>query len=94
VARGVLTPEEFATVTDGRLRRRALQHAFGRGGNELRARQRRFFQVAAELAFRTYHRSRGEPPNPGGLAPEDEYRAELASLRSALTSSQSEARRS
>ena len=84
VARGVLTPAEHHTLTDAARRRHALAAAQRRGGRPLRARQRRFFQVAAELAFRTYHLSRGERPKPGQRAPEDTYRAEIAALRAEL----------
>ncbi|MGH2535419.1 MAG: PrsW family intramembrane metalloprotease [Thermomicrobiales bacterium] len=84
VARGVLTPEEFHTLSDSQLRRHALHAAFQRAGEGGRKRQQRFFQVAAELAFRKYHLSRGERPKPGQRAPEDVYREELATLRAEL----------
>ena len=51
------------------------------GGRALRARQLRFCHVAAELAFRKYHLSRGELPKPGQRAPEDAYREELRDSR-------------
>ncbi|MGH2604471.1 MAG: PrsW family intramembrane metalloprotease, partial [Dehalococcoidia bacterium] len=85
VARGVLTPEEFHTLSDANLRRRALRTAVQRAGELGRKRQQRFFQVAAELAFRKYHLSRGERPKAGQHAPEDVYREELATLRNELT---------
>jgi RsiW-degrading membrane proteinase PrsW (M82 family) len=84
VAYGVLTPEEFAAVTDPRLRRLAIGGVRRRGDRELIRIQRRFNQVAAELAFRKYHLSRGERPRPNQIHPEDAYRAELAYLRAAL----------
>jgi hypothetical protein len=84
VALGVLTPAEYAIVADSRLRRAALRTASQAGGRSLRSRQQRFFQIAAELAFRKHHLSRGERPKPGQRAPEDAYREELATLRSAL----------
>ena len=83
-ARGALTPSEHETLTNPDRRRQALAEAERRGGRALRARQRRFFQVAAELAFRKYHLSRGEQPKPGQRAPEDAYREELAVLRTEL----------
>ena len=83
-ATDALTPSEYHTLTDPALRRRALADAQRRGGRPLRARQRRFYQVAAELAFRKYHLSRGERPKPGQRAPEDAYRAEIAALRTEL----------
>lgn len=84
VVNGVITPEEYATVIDNNRRALALRAAECRGRN-LRALQQRFFQVAAELAFRKYHLSRGERPKPGQRAPEDAYRDELILLRSKLT---------
>lgn len=84
VEHGVLTPAEYRLVTTGHLRKQALREAKARGGRPLRKVQRRFFQVAAELAFRKYHLSRGEPPKPGQQAPEAVYRAELASVRAQL----------
>ena len=44
---------------------------------------------AAELAFRKYRLSRGESPKPGQRAPEDTYREELATLRTALANAPS-----
>ena len=86
VAGGVLTPREYEVLTSAPLRRDALRRAEERGGRELRARQRHFFQIAAELAFRKHHLSRGETPTPGQRAPEDAYRAELATIRAELLS--------
>jgi RsiW-degrading membrane proteinase PrsW (M82 family) len=82
---GVLTAEEYRTLTTEPLRRRALQTARRRGGRPLQQELERFFQAAAELAFRKYHLSRGEHLKPGQQAPEDAYRAELARLRGALS---------
>jgi RsiW-degrading membrane proteinase PrsW (M82 family) len=84
VPAGVLTQSEYDLVTDPRQRHTALHAAAQRGGRELRARQLRFFHVAAELAFRKYHLSRGEYPKPGQRAPEDAYREELVALRAEL----------
>lgn len=84
VAWGVLTPDEYATLTDPERRRQATISARSRGGRPLRAKQRRFFDVASDLAFRKYHLSRGERPKPNQHAPEDAYRAELAHLRAEL----------
>jgi RsiW-degrading membrane proteinase PrsW (M82 family) len=83
---GVLTPEEYRTLTTEPLRRQALHTARIRGGRPLQKTLQHFFQVAAELAFRKYHLSRGEHPKPGQQAPEDAYRAELARLRQELAS--------
>ena len=84
VEAGVLTPAEYQILSDDGLRRRSLRDAAPHGGRALRDRQRRFFHVAAELAFRKYHLSRGEQLKPGQQAPEDAYREELAALRSDL----------
>jgi RsiW-degrading membrane proteinase PrsW (M82 family) len=84
VAGGVLTPREYEVVTTDELRKTALQEAAQTGGRVGRERQERFFQTAAELAFRKYHLSRGELLTPNQEAPEDAYRAELAHLRSQL----------
>jgi protease PrsW len=83
VANGVLTPEEYATLIDNN-RRSAALHDAERHSRNLRDLQQRFFQVAAELAFRKYHLSRGERPKPGQRAPEDAYREELLVLRRKL----------
>jgi RsiW-degrading membrane proteinase PrsW (M82 family) len=82
---GVLTPDEYRTLTTEPLRREALRTAKLRGGRPLQQTLQHFFQTAAELAFRKYHLSRGEYPKPGQQAPEDAYRAELAHLREELT---------
>jgi RsiW-degrading membrane proteinase PrsW (M82 family) len=84
---GVLTHEEYRTLTDGELRRAAKQTAKERGGKPLQKTVQDFFQTSAELAFRKYHLSRGELPKPGQQAPEDVYRAELARLRQELAAS-------
>lgn len=81
---GVLTHEEYRTLTSGPLRREATRAARQRGGRPLQKTLQRFYQTAAELAFRKYHLSRGELPKPGQQAPEDVYRAELARLRQEL----------
>jgi hypothetical protein len=84
VAYGVLTPDEYATITDPGRRKAADSTARARGGKPLLKTQRRFNQTAAELAFRKYHLSRGERPKPNQTHPEDAYRAELAYLRATL----------
>lgn len=84
VRREAITPGEYEVLFRDDLRRQALHQAAARGGSELRAMQQRFFDLAAELAFREYHLRQGEDLKPGQLAPEDAYRAELARLRAAL----------
>jgi len=81
---GVLTPEEYRTLTTESLRREATRAAKLRGGRPLQETLEDFFQTAAELAFRKYHLSRGELPKPGQRSPEDAYRAELGRLRQQL----------
>jgi RsiW-degrading membrane proteinase PrsW (M82 family) len=84
---GVLTPEEYDTLTSGRLRWRASLAAYRRGGVARWALQQRFFQAAAELAFHKYHRSQGDAdPEYAGPRPlsEQVYRAQLAALRQQL----------
>lgn len=84
VIEGVLTPREYEVLTTNELRRSAVRDAERSGGRDGRDRQRRFFQAAAELAFRKHHLSRGELLAPGQESPEDAYRAELAQLRPQL----------
>jgi RsiW-degrading membrane proteinase PrsW (M82 family) len=84
VRREAITPGEYELLLRDDLRRQALQQAAVNGGSELRAMQQRFFDLAAELAFREYHLRQGEALKPGQQAPEDAYRAELARLRTAL----------
>ncbi len=85
VQRQTMTAAEYETLFNDDLRRHALRQADARGGGELRQLQQRFFQVAAELAFREYHLQQGEALKPGQRQPDDSYRLELARLRSALT---------
>jgi hypothetical protein len=60
VARGTLTEREYETIVDAELRRQALTAAQAAGGSSLRKQQQAFFHTAADLAFRSHHRSRGE----------------------------------
>jgi len=84
VATGTLTAGEYAAITEDRLRRAALRAADETGGRELRRRQQRFFETAADLAFRKHHLANGEPLTPGQRAPEPAFRAALAELRHGL----------
>jgi hypothetical protein len=84
VAAGVLTPREYDVLISNDLRKSALASIRSADGPQARDRLKRFFQIAAELAFRKYHVARGDPLTPGQQAPEDAYRAELANLRSSL----------
>jgi hypothetical protein len=85
VAGGALTADEYRTLTNEKARRGALKAARRAGGRRRKRLQQAFFQAAAELAFRKYHLANGEQPKPGqDRTPEEEYRAELQQLRSAL----------
>ncbi len=84
VRAGVLSPAEYAEITDDALRRASLRQAARVGGKDLVRRQRRFFETAAELAFRKHHIANGEPLAPGQRAPDAVYREELAALRAQL----------
>jgi RsiW-degrading membrane proteinase PrsW (M82 family) len=85
VDHGVLTPAEYEQLTSDAQRKAVLREAKERGGKPLARKVRRYYQVAAELAFRKYHLRRGESPKPGQHAPDELYRAELAVLRDELT---------
>ncbi len=82
---GALTGDEYHAITIDRLRRQRLHAAKAAGGRSLRKRQQRFFDTAADLAYRKHHIANGEPLAPGQTAPEPFYRAQLASLRSGLS---------
>jgi RsiW-degrading membrane proteinase PrsW (M82 family) len=86
VTAGTLTREEYAVITDDHLRRQRLREAGRTGGRPLRRQQKRFFDTAAELAYRKHHVERGDPLPPGQSETEPIYRAQLASLRSGLPS--------
>lgn len=78
---GALTREEFAVLTDDAMRKR--QAAWSKqAGREQARRQRRFFQVAAELAFQKRRLARAG--RAADSAAPDAYRAELATLRMAM----------
>jgi RsiW-degrading membrane proteinase PrsW (M82 family) len=80
---GALTREEFAILTDDKLRKR--QAAWSRRAGRAQAqRQRRFFQTAAELAFQKRRLARSGRPAAVGAPSADAYRAELAALRMAM----------
>lgn len=87
VTRGTITEVEYRTIIDSALRQRALSVARDRGGRALRGRQEAFFQTAAELAFRNYHRRRGEPPKPSFIARDESDRLRLVALRGELAAS-------
>jgi RsiW-degrading membrane proteinase PrsW (M82 family) len=85
VARGVLTCEEYDLLTHERRHQAALFAAFRDGGFRRWSLQQRFFQAAAELALCKEHERQGEPQSPELYgAPEDEFRARLATLRAEL----------
>jgi RsiW-degrading membrane proteinase PrsW (M82 family) len=84
VTQGSLSQGEYDLLTSNRQRRETLRRAKDLGGQPQERTLRRYYQVAAELAFRKYHLRRGEQPKPGQRAPDDFYRAELANLRTEL----------
>ncbi|HEX5502894.1 MAG TPA: PrsW family glutamic-type intramembrane protease [Thermomicrobiales bacterium] len=81
VAAGLLTPAAYATLTSPAARRRAALAAYRAGGLARWGLLQRFFQAAAELAFRKYHRAQGEAPKGDQRwTSEQEYRGLLAAL--------------
>jgi RsiW-degrading membrane proteinase PrsW (M82 family) len=81
VDRGAITEVEYITIVDGPRRHLALAAARNQGGRALRARQQAFFQTAADLAYRNYHRRRGEGSRPDQVARDDLDRQRLSDLR-------------
>jgi len=86
VESGALLATEYSAITEDRPRREALRAASAAGGRPLRRRQQRFFETAANLAFRKHHLAQGEPLTPGQQAPEPAFRAALSELRQGLPS--------
>jgi hypothetical protein len=88
VARGALTEREYETIVDADLRRQALTAAQAAGGSSLRKRQQAFFHTAADLAFRSNHRSRGErtPANQYERDAADRHR--LSTLRTEIATAE------
>jgi hypothetical protein len=87
VSAGVLTPAEYAMLSDDRARRRVLRAARRREGRAGRQRQRMFNQAAAELAFRKFHLSNGElPKGTQRRTPDEGYREVIRALRAQLPS--------
>jgi RsiW-degrading membrane proteinase PrsW (M82 family) len=87
VARGTLSDEQLAMLSNGRLRRRATRRAILSGNGRYWWTQRRFMQVASDLAYQKYHESRGETHRRGlRRRTDDQLRRELRKLRVQLTS--------
>ncbi|MGI9253475.1 MAG: PrsW family intramembrane metalloprotease [Thermomicrobiales bacterium] len=84
VVAGTLTATEYAAITDDHLRKERLREAAHTGGRPAKKQQQRFFDTAAELAYRKHHIERGEALTPGQAAPEPQFRNELAALRAGL----------
>jgi len=86
VARGTLTGSALVTLSDARLRRRASRTAFTSGNLERWSTQRRFMQIASDLAYQKYHRSRGETHRRGlRRRTDDQLRRELRQLGAQLS---------
>lgn len=60
VREGLLTERDYAALTSQRARWRTAREAIRQGGFARWALQERYFQAAANLAFRRYHHSQGE----------------------------------
>ncbi len=84
LAQGTMTDAEYAIIIDNALRRSALADARARGGRALHSRQRAFFHTAADLAFRSHHRRRGEAIKPEQAKRDASDRQRLLALRGEL----------
>jgi len=81
---GALTRDEYEILISDQLRKTQTEWSRAHGGRAQVARQRRFFQAAAELAFEKRAAARTSlARNPTSPTP-DAYRAELAALRKEL----------
>lgn len=85
VARGTLSVEQLAMLSNARLRRTATRRAILSGRAGYWWTQRRFMQVASDLAYQKYHESRGETHRRGlRRRTDDQLRRELRELRQQL----------
>lgn len=85
VASGTLSGAEYDLLTGGTMRWQASLAALRAGGPRRWLLLQRFFQAAAELAFRSYHHQHERPARPAtAWSAEEEYRAQLAALRARL----------
>ena len=64
VENGTLSEGEYRMLTDDGRRKETLAIAKSRGGRALRGQQLAFFHTAGDLAFRRYHRQRGDADKP------------------------------
>lgn len=87
VARGVLTPDEYRTLTDNRLRKETLRQARQDGGVSRWRLQRQFFSTAGDLAFRLRHIRLDRRITPHDHHEVDHRRQQLAYLRRLLRGS-------
>lgn len=78
---GALTAEEYAMLTTPSYRKAAMKMARRRSGRQGQKDMRLFFAMAADLAFRRYHHSRGESLGPDDAARDARARMELARVR-------------
>lgn len=85
VERGTLSIDQLVMLSNARLRRRATRRAILGGNAGFWWTQRRFMQVASDLAYQKYHHSRGESHGRGLRRRTDEQlRRELRELRQRL----------
>ena len=81
VENGTLSEGEYRMLTDDGRRKETLAIAKARGGRVLRGQQLAFFHTAGDLAFRRYHRQRGDADKPAYRERDAQDRKRLFDLR-------------
>ena len=81
VENGTLSEGEYRMLTDDGRRKETLAIAKSRGGRALRGQQLAFFHTAGDLAFRRYHRQRGDADKPVYRKRDAQDRKRLFDLR-------------
>ena len=81
VEHGTLSEGEYRMLTDDGRRKETLAIAKARGGRVLRGQQLAFFHTAGDLAFRRYHRQRGDADKPAYRERDAQDRKRLFDLR-------------
>ncbi len=85
VRAGTLTPDEYATLTNPGLRRRATWNALFRRGIRGWTRQHRFARLTSQLAFQKHHAEQGETQPSGFRKRSDaELRVAISNARAEL----------